>query len=302
MQLRQLHYFSRIVEEGSFSRASQSLHIAQPALSQQINRLEEELGVKLLTRSVRGVLPTQAGLAVHRHAQLILKQVAATPTIAAIADSGPAGPVAVGLPPTIATSIGLKLLKVVSEQFKAIQLEIVEGPSQFLANLLSQGKIDISIIFDVSAKEKVKVKPLVSEPLLFVGKLGTIKTESTLSLYDISSYPLLLFSRPNGIREAIEAAFASDGLTPKIVAEINSPNLLINAVQAGMGYSIIPSLGLDQAKEKMKLDVIRLSNPNLNRTVFLGTSDMTPLMPATQEICRVIEELIYDSTLKNDHQ
>ena len=101
MELRQLKYFVRIVEVGSLSRASQSLHVVQPALSQQISRLEDELGVKLLARSVRGVTPTEIGSAVYRHAQLILKQVDATRLIAQQADSGPAGPVAIGLPWTL---------------------------------------------------------------------------------------------------------------------------------------------------------------------------------------------------------
>lgn len=107
MQLRQLVYFVRIVEIGSFSRAAQSLHVAQPALSQQIGQLEDELDVKLLTRSVRGVTPTDAGHAIYRHAQAILRQIDATQLIAAQAGSGPAGKVTVGLPWTIASLLGL---------------------------------------------------------------------------------------------------------------------------------------------------------------------------------------------------
>src|SRR5215204_1828268 len=89
LDLRQLKSLVCIVEVGSFSRASQSLHVAQPALSQQISQLEAELGVKLLARSVRGVAPTEAGLAVYRQAQVILKQVETTRFIAQQADVGP---------------------------------------------------------------------------------------------------------------------------------------------------------------------------------------------------------------------
>src|SRR3546814_10857548 len=77
LELRQLKYLACIVEAGSLSRASQALHVAQPALSQQINRLEEELGVKLLVRSVRGVTPTEVGAAVYQQAKLVLKQIEA---------------------------------------------------------------------------------------------------------------------------------------------------------------------------------------------------------------------------------
>ena len=103
LETKQLKIFKTIVEVGSFSRASQSLHVAQPALSQQIGQLEAELGVKLLARSVRGVTPTEAGLAVYRQAQVILKQVETTRFIAQQADVGPAGPVSIGLPWTMST-------------------------------------------------------------------------------------------------------------------------------------------------------------------------------------------------------
>ena len=77
MQLRQLLYLTRIIDSGSLSQASRTLHIAQPALSRQISRLEDELGVKLLVRSVRGVTPTDAGIAVYRKATVILDQMQA---------------------------------------------------------------------------------------------------------------------------------------------------------------------------------------------------------------------------------
>lgn len=201
MEFRQLKYFVRIVEAGSVSRASQSLHVAQPALSAQINRLEEELGVKLLDRSVRGVTPTEAGAAVFRQAQLILKQVEATQLVAAQADSGPAGPVAIGLPWTVASVLGLALLKEVSATLKSVRLEITEGPSSVLAQLLAQGKLDVAVTFDNTTDGGLRMQPVVSEPLLLVGARGSLAERSGSTLAEAAVLPLLLLSRPNGIRE-----------------------------------------------------------------------------------------------------
>ena len=131
MELRQLRYFTEIVDAGSVTRASQSLHVAQPALSLQISRLEDELGKKLLMRSVRGVTPTQAGAAVYKQAQLILKQVEATQMIAHQSDDGPAGAVTVGLPWTVTSVLGLKLLQEIRTQCPAVRLGWWKAPVRY---------------------------------------------------------------------------------------------------------------------------------------------------------------------------
>src|SRR5690606_28313745 len=151
MTLRQLLYFVRIVEIGSLSRAAQALHVAQPALSQQMNRLEEELGVKLLLRSVRGVTPTEAGLAVYRQAQALLKQVDGKRLGACEASEGPAGTVPLRLPCTISTPLGMPLLQQVKARLPAVRLEIIGGPSPVLASLLAEGKLELTVVFDDQA-------------------------------------------------------------------------------------------------------------------------------------------------------
>ncbi len=102
LSLRQLRYFVAIIDAGSVSRAATVLHIAQPALSQQLAHLESEIGTKLLRRSVRGMAPTGAGSAVYRHAQTLLKLCAETANVARGAGSGASGRVRIGMPSSIA--------------------------------------------------------------------------------------------------------------------------------------------------------------------------------------------------------
>src|SRR5712692_7737144 len=106
LDLRQLRYFVAIVDAGSVSRAALVLHIAQPAMSQQLAHLEREIGTKLLRRSVRGVAPTDAGKAVYRHAQTLLKLAAETANVARGAGAGASGRVRIGLPSSIAMILG----------------------------------------------------------------------------------------------------------------------------------------------------------------------------------------------------
>lgn len=292
MELRQLKYFTRIVEIGSVTRASQSLHVAQPALSLQINRLEEELGKKLLMRSVRGVTPTEAGVAVYKQAQLILKQVEATHLIAHQADVGPAGRVAIGLPWTVTSVLGLKLLQHVRTHLTSVRLEVMEGPSSVLASMLAQGKLDLAVLFDASMDAGLRMKPLVSEPLMLVGARGTLEGRTATTLADVAVLPLLLLSRPNGIREVIERAWAAQGVRPQGVAEINAPALLIEAVRAGLGFAVLPSCAMEGNLQRGELDAIELEGGTLTRTVYLCTSRLFELTLATEYVHGVVEQLI----------
>lgn len=300
MELRQLKYFVRIVEAGSVSRASQSLHVAQPALSQQINRLEEELGVQLLSRSVRGVTPTDAGMAIYRQAQLILKQVEATALIAAQADAGPAGPVAVGLPWTVTTLLGLQLLQAVRQRFKAVRLEIVEGPSSVLAGLLAQGRLDLAVVFDNTTDGGLVMKPVAAEALLLVGPAGSLAGLQACTLADVAARPLLLLSRPNGIREEIERLWATGSVKPQVVAEINAPSLLVEAIQAGLGFSVLPSCAIEDQLRQGRLDGVPLGGTAegagpLTRTVYLSRSRLYAQSGAADHVAALIESLMRDA-------
>ena len=272
MQLRQFQYLIHSIDSGSLSRASQALHIAQPALSQQINQLEDELGVKLLTRSVRGVAPTEAGLAVYEQAKLILKQVDATRLIAADADRGPAGTVSLGLPWSLANLVGLELLRQVAATMQQVRLEIVEGPSSLLSGMLSDGKVEIAVLFSDTVNAGLALRPVAVEPLLLIGARDTLGAAREITLEAAAAYPMVLTSRPNPIRDLLETRWLAAGLRHTVVAEINSPSLLIEAVKAGVAYSIVPAAGLEDAVRKGQIDAVPLAGAGLARTVYIGSS------------------------------
>src|SRR4051812_1767075 len=110
MELRQLRYFVAIVDHGSLSRAARVLHIAQPALTQQLQQLEQELGARLLHRSAQGMLSTDAGRVFYEHAQAILKQVSDAKSAVTQSTTRPSGTVALGLPQSISGALALPLL------------------------------------------------------------------------------------------------------------------------------------------------------------------------------------------------
>jgi DNA-binding transcriptional LysR family regulator len=185
------------------------------------------------------------------------------------------------------------LLDELRRSAKAVRLEIIEGPSSFLASLLAQGKLDLALLFDEATDSGLAMKPAVREQLLFVGPPGTLSTLSNISAVEAATRPLLLLSRPNGIREAVERLFADVGIQPQVLAEINAPRLLIEAVQAGFGYSVIPACGIEDALRAHKLDAVSLEGGRLTRTVFIGTSRLFSLSQAAEYVFNALEKLIY---------
>lgn len=292
MELRQLKYLVGIVEAGSVSRAAQSLHVAQPALSAQIAKLEEELGVRLLIRSVRGVLPTEAGMTVLRQAQLILKQVEAIPELAQHADAGPTGPVSLGLPWTVRSVLGLSLLQQVRERLPQVRLQVIEGHSPALAMQVAQGGLDLAVVFDNTPDNSLSLKPLATESLRLVGPRGSLAGRENIALEELAALPLLMLSHPNGVREAVEQQCLMRGIRLDVVAEINAPALLIDAVRNGLGFSVLPACGIEQACCDGLLDAVTLANGTLQRTACLGTSKLFAPSRAAEHTAALLEELV----------
>src|SRR3954469_11053805 len=168
MELRQLRYFVSIVDHGSLSRAALVLHVAQPALTQQLRQLEEELGAQLLHRSAQGVLSTDAGKVFYEHAQAILKQVGDARSAVTQSTTRPSGSVTLGLPHSISGALALPLLLAVRERFPEITLQLTEELSGSLAEQLKAGRINLAVLFDDGQLGGFATAALVEEELMFI--------------------------------------------------------------------------------------------------------------------------------------
>ena len=146
MELRQLRYFVRVVEQGSMSRAALDLDVVQSALSQQITRLESELATRLLQRTPRGVTHTEAGLAFFREAQLTLRH--ADQAVRAAQQARLSGTVTVGLAPTTSGVLGLPLMQAMRTRYPDVRLHMVESMSGHLTAMLNARQLDLAVLFD----------------------------------------------------------------------------------------------------------------------------------------------------------
>ncbi|MEC9472186.1 MAG: LysR family transcriptional regulator, partial [Pseudomonadota bacterium] len=156
MDIRQLRYFLEIVAQGSLTRAAESLHVAQPALSLHLKNMEEQLGTRLLTRSRSGVTPTEAGELLLQRARAILEDLARTEDDIRNLETDPSGIVRIGLPGTISAMVSLPLILAARERFPRITLNITEAMSGFVGDWLSEGKIYLAVLYSRSKDARIR--------------------------------------------------------------------------------------------------------------------------------------------------
>lgn len=291
MELRQLRYFVRVVEAGSIGRAAMSIGMVTSALSQQISRLEGELSTRLLQRSASGVVPTDAGLAFFRQAQLALRH--ADDAVQAAQQARLAGHVSVGLPSTTAAILGAPFLQAMNARYPDIRLHLVEALSGHLSDMLNGRLLDLAIVFHTECARRWSVMPLLDEPLFLCahrdmpglpaggasgaasgGALGT-----TTRLDAIAHLPLVLPSGRHGLRALVNNAFQQLGQTPRVVAEVDGLSLLMDVVQLGNAATIQPSSATARIAPG-QLHMARIEDAHLFRPNLLASLSDDELSPA----------------------
>ncbi|AQH01507.1 hypothetical protein A9R05_22080 [Burkholderia sp. KK1] len=292
MDVKQLRYFSAVVEAGSLSKAALKLAISQPSLSHLIATMEEDIGVELLLRSPSGVRATDAGTTLYRHAKTILRQFDQMRDEVSLGCNNEVGRVAVGLPTSIAAVIAPQLFVELREKYPGIQLELFESMSGYLVELLANGRLDMAVLFRDVETTGITVIPLINENLSLYGlaKVGKRKA-SAVRLRDLDGVPLVLSTKTSGLRLLVERVFAREGVELNAVGDIDSlPTMLSIAAQGAVGTILSSALG--------KLPIATLPNrtiiePELTRTISLCIPNAMPQNAASRAVQRTIESLIH---------
>ena len=294
MELRQLRYFVAIVDHGSLSRAARVLHIAQPALTQQLRQLEEELGTQLLHRSAQGVLSTDAGKIFYEHAQAILKQIGDAKSAVAQSAGKPSGTVALGIPQSASGALALPLLTAVRATYPEISLQLTEELSGNLIEQLKSGRINLAVLFDDGQLTAFACTPLVEEEMMFITRSGSrfAPRGRSITLAKALKAPLILPGLQHGVRPRIENIVRSAGLSIDNVIDINSIAILKSAILADIGATILPVAPVLSEVERGVMRAHQISGAKISRTVVLCASRNIPLTNAAA----AVEKLVLDVT------
>lgn len=300
MDTRRLSAFVKIVDLGSLTRAADNLHVAQPALSQQIAGLESHFRQRLLIRSKRGVVPTEAGRALYRHAQIILRQLGQAQSEVSRGTQSVAGSVSLGLAPYSAgASLALPLLQRVRERHPGITLHINENFGGVISELVMTGKMDMALIYQPGPIKGVKFEPMFEEELYLLAakQMGFGRNKATV-LAALAGVPMLLPSRIHTIRQLVDSAFGRAGLELNVVAEIESATTLASAVDAGIGATVLPLssalsiVDMQRKSSERNLTVTRIVDPVLRARVAICLADGMALPDAAQAVHDLIIELV----------
>jgi len=290
MELRQLRYFIRIVELGSMGRAALDLGVGTPALSQQISRLEGELSTRLLQRTTTGVLPTDAGLAFFRQAQLAIRHADAAAHAARQARL--AGHVSIGLAPSTSGVLALPLLEAMRERYPDVRLRLVESLSGNLATLLNARQLDLAVLFETDGAQRWSVLPLLDERLFVIGRrdLPGMPTGRSVRIARLASLPLVLPSGTHGLRAILDAAFARERCAPHVVLEIDGLAVLMDAVRAGLAATIQPGAATVRlpADEMARIELAERSARRRNLLASLSDDELSPAALAARVVLRSV--------------
>lgn len=293
MELRQLRYFVTIVDLGSLSAAARRLRIAQPALSQQVRKLESELGVSLLERSVRGVAVTEAGRVLYRNAQAVLRQVEQARAQVRSSGATPSGMVSVGFPTTVAATLALQIFMEARRRYPKVTLRIAEGLSGDLAEEVASGKLDMAFLYGSVVMQGMLVEALFNEELFLVMRADYRKGRQRKTNFNqLASQGMLLPSRSHGLRHAAEQICRDAGAELRVIAEIDSLPVLKGAVASGAGMTILPWSAISREVEEKQLAAMPLSVPSSRRLVALCMSSIAPPSAAAIAIFELIKEVV----------
>lgn len=294
MDARQLKYFVTIVDSGSMGKAAEKLHVAQASLSQQMSRLESELGTGLLLRSQRGVAPTAAGKALYTYGRTILRQMEQLKQHVNDGANIESGTVAVGLATSMASVLAMPLIERLRQRYPGIRLQLIESMSGAISELLVSGRVDLAILFRTSDTLGVTALPLLEEKLYVLGEPGDSlpPDAQTCPLRALDGVRLAAPGSANGLRRLLERVFSRENLELNIVADIDSLPTLISMAESGLACTVLPASAVAQREVSRRPKMRPVVFPELRRPASLCWSSTTLMNSAAAAVCRTIVELV----------
>ncbi|HEX8011981.1 MAG TPA: LysR substrate-binding domain-containing protein [Casimicrobiaceae bacterium] len=293
MDLKQLEYFVRVAELGSFTRASIALDIAQPALSRQVRLLEVELRQSLLTRNGRGVATTEAGKVLLEHARGVLHQVERAREEVENVRGAYAGKVAVGLPPSLSKVLTVPLTREFRGSMPKASLSVGEALSATMQQALISGQLDIALLYNAMPSPDVDTTPLLEEDLFLIERKQGKRGAKPIALRDVAQKPLVIPSRPNSIRMLVEMELANLGCHPNVAFEIDAVPAILDLVADGAGCAVLSATAVATSGKASAFSVRPIVKPRLRSKLSLGVSSKRPATPTQQTMFELIRQTVY---------
>ncbi|MFZ0432749.1 MAG: LysR substrate-binding domain-containing protein [Candidatus Acidiferrales bacterium] len=247
MELHQLRYFCAIVRTGNFTRAAEDQHVAQPSLSQQIHKLEDELGVKLFDRFPRFARLTESGRAFLPKAEAILRQVGEARSEIQEKSRTEVGTLYVGCIPTVAPYFLSYVLAGFARRYPGVSVRVVEDITSALLDHLHHGRVDIVLLALPVRGDELHVEELFREALYAsLPQSHRLAHRKAIDLTEIRAEPFLLLKEGHCFRENALAACRRSRIHPNVIFESGHFSTILSMVATGMGVSVVPAMAVNK--------------------------------------------------------
>ena len=265
MEVHQLRYFCAVAESGSFSRAAEQSHVSQPSLSQQILKLEDELGARLFDRLGRSVRLTEVGKSFLPRARAVLRELEAARGEVVESKESVGGTICVGVIPTIAPYFLPAQLAFLSRRFPQARVKVLEEITPVLLERLRASVVDVAILALPIRGHEFEAIPLLTEHLFAaLPKRHALAKRATISLKEVKEEAFLLLRDGHCFRDTAVAACDRARLHPRIVFESGQFSSILSMVSAGMGVSIVPEMAVEK---KAGCRFVRIADEEAARTI-----------------------------------
>jgi len=294
MELRQLRHFVAVVDCSNLSRAADRVAISQPALTRSIKNLEELLGVILLDRKPRGVVPTEAGLAFYHHAQVVLNACQRLTREVRQLEKGVTGTVYLGVAVMFATHVTSQVAQNLSEQHTGLGLVVNEGYFEDLMRQMLDGRLDIifSNFPSVGIASELVLEPLLNiHAVVIAGRAHSLASRRVISHADLATQLWVIADQPHA-QDSFDRYFSSEGLpSPRKVLKTNSLGLILSLVQSGKFLAFYPEHMIEESLRNGNIVRLSLSGSTLDRQAGLiyrkGTLSQAAIAYVAAEFRRV---------------
>lgn len=290
MELKQLEYFVAIVDSGAFSRAAMKLSVGQPMLSRQIKALEGELGVELYHRTGRGIVLTEAGKVLHQYARGILETAGSAKREVSSLGQSPTGSVVIAMPPSVGAALAAPVIAQFCEKFPRVALGVMEGFSAHVLEWLLAGRLDVAILYNAPRMQSLQTDPLLTDELILLGPtsdmagLGRGELPTTV----LKDVPLVLPSRPHGLRLLVDNCLDALGVKPQVRIEIDAMPTTLRLVEAGLAYTVLSYSCVHDLVSSKRIRYWRLVDPPMTRTLVIASSTQRPSTKAARSLAGIV--------------
>jgi len=291
VNLRHLRYFVAIVDHGSMVKASDHLFVAQSALSQHMRNLEAELGVQLLLRTGRGVVPTDAGREFLQRARAILAQIEDAQRALREQSATPQGNVTLGLPPSVSAMLAVPLILRMQEALPKVALRVVEGMSGYVLDWLQAGVVDLGLVYGVQRAPGILTTELYTERLYLIAP-PQASFPAELPFAALAGQALILPGRQHGLRDMLDRLARERRIALNVPVELDAMSQMKLLVRHGVGCTVLPLPAVQEELARGELRAVPLVEPEINRRIYVAKAGDRPQTPAVAATVRILEACV----------